>query len=400
MKIELDLYMTMALAVAVYYFGMLLKRKIALLNIFCIPAPVVGGLAFVIVTTALRLSGVAIINLNTSLQDVFMNAFFTSIGYSASMKVIKKGGMQVVKFVVLVTVLVVLQCLVGVLLAIPFGIDPLLGLCTGSIPMVGGHGNAASFGPLLEGMGVAGAEALAVASATFGLVAGGIIGGPVAKRLIEKKHIEHPHMNGQGIFEGVESRPKEHNKPVLSEAMLMRATALLFLAMGIGTPLSAFMNGFGITLPSFIGALVAAAILRNIFDAAGFKEPYDEIDAVGEVCLGMFLSLALISLKLWEIFDLALPMVVMLMAQVLLMALFAYFVSYRFMGRDYNACCITAGFCGFGMGATPNAMANLDAVTNRYGPCTNAYIVVAIVGGLFSNLSNSVVVTAFINILR
>lgn len=400
MTVALDLYLTMALAVAVYYLGVWLKGKVAFLAKFCIPAPVAGGLVFAIAALLLKISGIMTITLDTSLQTLFMTAFFTSVGFTASIKVIRQGGILVAKFIAIVTLLVLLQDLVGAALSIPFGLNPLLGLCTASIPMTGGHGNAASFGPLLEDMGVTGATTVSVAAATFGLVAGSVMGGPIARRLIARHNISTPRAMGKGGSNAEISAHSSLEEPkTISAKALMPAAAQLFIAMGIGSVVSGWISSLGITLPSFIGALLTAAVMRNISDAAAKPLALPEIEAIGEVSLGLFLSLALISLRLWELFDLALPMMIMLLAQVLLMAAFAWFVSYNVMGRDYTACCITAGLCGFGMGATPNAMANMDAVTLKFGECKSAYIVVAIVGGLFVNFANSAIVTLFINLL-
>lgn len=391
MEISLGIYLTMALASAVFYFGVWLKRRVSLLEKFCIPAPVAGGLLFALLSFVLNVTGIAYITLDTSLQSIFMTAFFTTVGFGADLKQIRQGGKLVAKFVAIVTLLVLLQDVIGVLLAVPLGLEPLLGLCIGSIAMTGGHGNSASFGPMLEEMGVAGATVVSVSAATFGLVAGSIMGGPIARRLILRHKVALPQYRS-----GRETDEKHQTEP-LDGKKLTEAAAEIFAVMGIGSVVGEFISGFGITLPSFVGSLITAAVVRNICDAFGLRLAIAEIEAGGEVCLDMFLSLALISLKLWELMSLALPMILILLAQTLLMAVFAYFIAFRTMGKDYTACCIAAGLCGFGMGATPNAMANMDAVTLRFGPCRTAYIVVAVVGGLFVNLANTVIVTLFIN---
>lgn len=394
MQITLGIYLTMTLASLVFYLGIWLKKKIFLLEKFCIPAPVAGGLLFALAAFALNITETAEITLDTSLQSVFMTAFFTTVGFEADLKLIKRGGMLVLKFVAIVTLLVLLQDIVGVLLSGLLGLDLRMGLCIGSIAMTGGHGNSASFGPLLEDMGVTGATVVSVSAATFGLVAGSIMGGPLARRLIEKHKVKLPDKTSDSVDD------KTEQAVPLSAKKLTEAAAEIFVVMGIGSIVGEAISSLGITLPSFIGALITAAVVRNLCDMTGIKLAYEEIAAEGELCLSMFLSLALISLKLWELMDLALPMILILLAQTLLMAIFAYFLAFNTMGKDYTACCIAAGLCGFGMGATPNAMANMDAVTLRYGPCKSAYIVVAVVGGLFVNLANSVIVTAFINFLR
>ena len=398
MTINLDIFETMALATIVFYIGLYLRKKVKLLSKYCIPAPVIGGLLFAVLVLILRITNMAMINLDITLQSVFMTAFFTSVGYTASLKVLKKGGLKVGIFLALATVLVILQDVLGASLATVFNLDPLLGLCTGSIPMVGGHGTAGSFGPLLEEMGVAGATTVSFASATFGLVMGSFIGGFVAKNLIERKNIDTPkHSEDHSL---PLSDFHEDNQAILCHKRLMNGVAWIFLAMGIGSIISKFIQDLGLTFPSYIGAMVAAAVIRNICDFRKVELEDKEIETIGGISLSFFLAMALMGLKLWELFDLALPMVFMLIAQALLMGLFAYFITFRIMGKDYDAAVFASANCGFGMGATPNAVANMDALTAKFGYAPTPYLVVPIVGCLFIDFVNSAVITLFINILR
>lgn len=381
MIINLDIFETMALATIVFYIGLYLRKKVKLLSKYCIPAPVIGGLLFAVLVLILRITNMAMINLDITLQSVFMTAFFTSVGYTASLKVLKKGGLKVGIFLALATVLVILQDVLGASLATVFNLDPLLGLCTGSIPMVGGHGTAGSFGPLLEEMGVAGATTVSFASATFGLVMGSFIGGFVAKNLIERKNIDTPkHSEDHSL---PLSDFHEDNQAILCHKRLMNGVAWIFLAMGIGSIISKFIQDLGLTFPSYIGAMVAAAVIRNICDFRKVELEDKEIETIGGISLSFFLAMALMGLKLWELFDLALPMVFMLIAQALLMGLFAYFITFRIMGKDYDAAVFASANCGFGMGATPNAVANMDALTVKFGYAPTPYLVVPIVGCLF-----------------
>lgn len=398
MIINLDIFETMALATIVFYIGLYLRKKVKLLSKYCIPAPVIGGLLFAVLVLILRITNMAMINLDITLQSVFMNAFFTSVGYTASLKVLKKGGLKVGIFLALATVLVILQDVLGASLATVFNLDPLLGLCTGSIPMVGGHGTAGSFGPLLEEMGVAGATTVSFASATFGLVMGSFIGGFVAKNLIERKNIDTPkHSEDHSL---PLSDFHEDNQAILCHKRLMNGVAWIFLAMGIGSIISKFIQDLGLTFPSYIGAMVAAAVIRNICDFRKVELEDKEIETIGGISLSFFLAMALMGLKLWELFDLALPMVFMLIAQALLMGFFAYFITFRIMGKDYDAAVFASANCGFGMGATPNAVANMDALTVKFGYAPTPYLVVPIVGCLFIDFVNTAVLTLFINILR
>lgn len=399
MEFKLDLFETMALATIVYYLGYYLRVKIKFFSKYCIPAPVIGGLIFAILILALRLTGSVSITLDTTLQGIFMTAFFTSVGFTASVRVLKKGGAKVFVFLGISILLVILQDLLGSLLAGVFGLSPLLGLCTGSIPMVGGHGTAGSFGPLLEDMGVTGATTVAFASATFGLVVGSFLGGFVAKNLIEKNSLKTPKSPGENHDIPI-SDFHEDNTSVLCQKRLMNGVSWLFIAMGIGTIISGLIEDLGLTFPSYIGAMLAAAIIRNLCDFKNIHLEDHEIEAIGSISLSFFLAMALMGLKLWELFDLALPMIVMLIAQTILMGGVAYFITYRIMGKDYEAAVFASANCGFGMGATPNAVANMDALAAKFGPAPTPYFAVPIVGCLFIDFVNSAVITIFINILK
>lgn len=397
MEINLDIFQTMALATVVFYFGLFLRKKIKILGKYCIPAPVVGGLLFAVIILILKITDIATITLDITLQNIFMTSFFTSIGYTASLKILKKGGLKVFIFLLLAGLLVICQDILGAFLAKLFGLDPLLGLCTASIPMVGGHGTAGSFGPLLEEMGIAGATTVSFASATFGLVMGSLIGGLVAKTLIEKNKLNTPKKSEDHCIPVSDFH--EDDKAVLCHKRIMNGASWLFLAMGIGSIISGYIQDLGLTFPSYIGAMIAAAIIRNICDFKKIPLEEKEIEAIGGISLSFFLSMALMGLRLWELLDLALPLVVMLLGQAVLMGFFAYFITYRIMGKGYDAAVFASASCGFGMGATPNAIANMDALSSKYGYTPTPYIVVPIVGGLFIDFMNSAVITLFINIL-
>lgn len=397
MEINLDIFQTMAVATVVFYIGQLLKRKIHVFSKYCIPAPVIGGLLFAIIILIFRMTNIANINLDITLQNIFMTAFFTSVGYTASLKILKKGGIKVAIFLLLAVILVIAQDILGASLAKLFNLDPLLGLSTGSIPMVGGHGTSGSFGPLLEEMGVVGATTVSFASATFGLVMGSFIGGFVAKKLIDNNKLKTPKESKDKSIPVSDFH--EDDQAILCHKRLMNGASWLFLAMGIGSVISMLIQDAGLTFPSYIGAMLAAAIIRNICDFRKVELQEKEIEAIGGISLSFFLSMALMGLKLWELFDLAIPMIIMLIAQSLLMGLFAYFITFNVMGRDYDAAVFASANCGFGMGATPNAVANMDALTSKFGFAPTPYFVVPIVGCLFIDFVNSAVITLFINIL-
>lgn len=399
MELNLNIYETMALVSTIFYLGKYMRWKVSTLVKFCIPPAVVGGFIFALLTLLLHISDIITLNLDMTLQNLFMTTFFTSIGFTASFKVLKQGGKQVIIFLGLAALLVILQNSVGVMLASLFNLNPLLGLCTGSIPMIGGHGTAGSFGPMLEEMGVAKATTVSVASATFGLIMGSIIGGFVARNLIIRYKVKTTHdesSNNQPVEVGDFN---EENPNILSFKKLMNAACFLFIAMGIGSLISKLIQTSGLTFPSYIGAMLVAATIRNVYDIRK-KEIYEkEIETIGGLSLSFFLTMALMGLKLWQLFDLALPLLIMLIAQVLLVGIFAYFIIYRIMGKNYEGVVFASATCGFGMGATPSAIANMDELTNRFGFAHTPYFVVPIVGGLFIDFVNSAIITIFINLI-
>lgn len=399
MTVTLDMYQALAAAAVMLVVGQLLVNKIALLKRYCIPAPVVGGLIFALVHTLLRGMGVVEFEMDTTLQTVFMTAFFCSVGFLAAFGMLKKGGVGVIKFLLLAVAMVTLQDVVGGFGAKLFGLDGRLGLAMGSIPLVGGHGTSASWGKTLEEMGVLGAETVAIACATYGLIAGCVIGGPIASAKIRKYGLKSAGLNESG-HRGTDTVAVEKNvnTGALDEAKMLSAAVHIVIAVGIGTLISALI-GKVLTMPSYIGAMIAAAIIRNLSDARGKPLPMDEITSLGNVSLSLFLALAMINLKLWQLVALAVPMIVILLIQTALMFCYASFVVFPVMGRDYDAATMSSGFCGFGMGATPNAMANMQAVTKLYGPAPVAFMIVPLVGSLFIDFFNAAIITFFANIL-
>ncbi len=398
LTLNLNIYQTMALVSFVFYSGKFLRQKVTLFTKYCIPPSVVGGLVFSVITLILNETGLVSLGLDVTLQELFMTIFFTSIGFTASLKVLKTGGRKVLIVLVLAVSLVILQNLLGVGLASFFGLPALLGLSTASIPMVGGHGTAGSFGPIIESMGVGGATAVSVASATFGLIMGSIVGGFVARRLIVKHDLLTLHDENAPTPSDELGDYNEENHNILSFKCLMNAACLLFITMGLGSFVSTFIQSTGLAFPSYIGAMLVAAVIRNLYDFMKVPLVEKEIETLGGMSLSFFLTMALMSLKLWELFSLALPLFVMLSAQAILVGLFAYLIAFKVLGKHYESAVFASAICGFGMGATPNAIANMDELTNRYGFVNTPYIVVPIVGGLFIDFANSAVITLFINI--
>lgn len=395
MEIQIDMYQTLAVSVLVLILGQFLKKRINFLEKFCIPAPVIGGLLFAVLTCVCYSLGIAEFTFDDTLREVCMVFFFTSVGFQANLRVLKSGGKSLFIFLGLVVVLIVSQNFLALGVSKLLHLDPLVGLCTGSIPMVGGHGTAGAFGPVLEDFDVKGATTICTAAATFGLIAGSLIGGPIGKRLIDrKKLLDTAVAEDDSILVEDEKKHERHTN------MYAAAVFQLIIAVGIGTIISELLTKTGLTFPIYIGAMIAAAVIRNIGEYYGKFDIYmGEINNLGGICLSLFLGMAMITLKLWQLAELALPLIILLSAQLILMMLFTYFVVFNVMGRDYDAAVLAAGTCGFGMGATPNAMANMQAICDRYVPSVKAYLIIPLIGSLFADFLNSLVITFFINIL-
>ncbi|WP_281697595.1 sodium/glutamate symporter [Acidaminococcus massiliensis] len=399
--LALNSYQTLAVGILLYYLGKLLKKNIRFLQTYCIPNPVIGGVLFALLNLALFESGVGAIKLDTVQQSFFMNMFFTSVGFSASYVLLKKGGRDVLVLTVVCAVLITFQDILGVALAKITGLHPLLGLCAGSIPLVGGHGTSGAFGPMLEKMGAERATTVAIAMATFGLISGSLMGGPVAHRLLEKYHL---HSTQEDEDESLEkARSMEENAPlVMTAEKFMLAYGEILVAMGLGTLVSKFFTSVGLTFPGYIGSMLVAAVIRNISDHShgSLLVPMQELGTVGDVSLNIFLSLAMMSLRIWELFDIAGPLFIIAVAQTIFMALYTTFVVFNAMGKDYDAAVEVSAVCGFGMGATPNAMANMSAITSNYGPAPRAFFAVPLVGAMFIDFCNSGILMVFINLIN
>lgn len=395
MKIQLDMYQTLAVAVLVLLLGNYLKKKIYFLQKFCIPAPVIGGLIFAIMTCICYVTGIAEFSFDDTLREVCMVFFFTSVGFQANLKILKSGGKSLIVFLGLVIVLIILQNLTAVGLAKLLNLNPLIGMCTGSIPMVGGHGTAGAFGPVLEDLNIKGATTICTAAATFGLIFGSLIGGPLGKRLIEKHSLLNTAANDDDSLLVEDEKKHERHTNMYADAVFQ-----LILAIGVGTIFTMLLTKTGLTFPIYIGAMLAAALMRNICEYTGIATIHmGEINDLVGISLSLFLGMAMITLRLWELASLALPLVILLAAQVLLIIIFTYVIEFNIMGRDYDAAILVSGTCGFGTGATPNAMANMQAVCDQYVPSIKAYLLIPLVGSLFADFLNSLVITFFINLL-
>ena len=389
-------YETLALAGFVLLLGYFLVKRISLLKNYNIPEPVVGGFLVAIILTVLYQGWGISFTFDTNLQTSMMLVFFSSIGLSANFARLIKGGKPLIIFVVAAGILIALQNTVGVAGSLLLGIDPAYGLIAGSVTLTGGHGTGAAWAKTFtETFGLQGATELAMACATFGLVSGGIIGGPVARHLLKKMHRdESPENEDNSDIQEAFEHPTFQRK--INTRSLIETITMLACCLLIGQFLDAQTKGTALALPTFVWCLFTGVIIRNtLTHIFKFNVADAAVDVLGNVGLSLFLAIALMSLKLWQLAGLALPVMVILAVQVVLMAAFAIYVTYRMMGKDYDAVVLSAGHCGFGLDATPTAVANMQAITSRFGPSHKAFLIVPMVGAFFIDLVNAAVLKGF-----
>lgn len=407
---KLDLIQTLAFAGVVLFLGYGVRRLVRPLARHNIPAPVIGGLIVAVLMVWARSAGQTPFEFDTTLQSPLMVAFFTSIGFAASLRLLKVGGPQVLIFFGVATAFAVVQNLLGAGLASAMGLHPLFGVLTGSVTLTGGPATGLAFAPLFEEAGVPAAATVAVASAMVGIVAGGVIGAPIATRLIERHGLRRAKgevtemdtpVATQIVEEQLDDQPAATPAGEDEESFaLLQSVVLVLVAMWLGGYLSAWFTSLGIKLPAYIGAMLVAAAIRNIDDVTGrIRVSQRVIDDVGNVALALFIVMALMTLKLWEIANLALPMLVILAAQVALIAAIVWPI-FRLMGSDYESAVMGGGFVGFMLGTTANAMANMRALVEKFGPAPRAFLVVPMVGAFFIDFTNALVITFFVNVLR
>ena len=419
--LEIDMIQTAGIGALALIVGMVLTRKVGFLQRFCVPSPVSGGIIFSLLTLALYGWGHIEVSFDGTLKDVFMLAFFTCVGFQSDLKVIKQGGKLLVIMLALLIVIIAMQNLIPMGIVKVMDVNPLIGMAAGSISMTGGHGTAGGFANVLESMGLHGAGTIGMAAATFGLIAGSMIGGPLAERIIRRK-LSHEQVQLQDeeidpAMAGIESdeaSPAGREKRVSTNEQefqqYAKATYCILLVMGAGTIMSWLLKKTGVTFPTYFGALILAAIVRNTIGFVSYKDngkrvkadkllDMERIVSVGNICLSLFLGMAMISLKLWELQSLALPLILILVSQVAMMDFFAYFIAFPLLGRNYDAAVLCAGICGFGLGATPNAMANMSAVCYKYRYTVKPFLIVPIIGAMFADLINTGMITLFLNLL-
>ncbi|XVL29445.1 sodium/glutamate symporter [Staphylococcus equorum] len=399
--LELDAITTLALACVLYLLGVYIVNHIGILKRLCIPAPVIGGLLFSVLVAILQSTNIITIKLDSEFfQNFFMLAFFTTIGLGASLKLLRLGGKVLILYFIFCGVLAVFQNIIGVSLAKVLNIPPLLGLTAGSMSMEGGHGNAAAYGQTVQNMGIDSALTVALAAATLGLVAGGLIGGPVVKFLINKYNLKPEHAEETTKdYSNVKSNAYLRNRMTPTTIFLLQFS-IVAICMAIGSYLgNTFSDITNINVPVYVGAMFVAVIIRNISEYNNLNLiDMKIVDSISDVSLSLFLSIALMSIQLTEIYQLAIPLIVIVLVQVAFIVLFSVFVVFRGLGKNYDAAVMIGGFIGHGLGATPNAMANLDVITKKYGASPKAYLVVPIVGAFLIDLLGVPIVTTFINI--
>lgn len=401
MTLPLDFIQTTAVGAVALFMGVFILRRIPLLRRYNIPAAVIGGLVIAILVTASREFNVAAVKFDTTLQAPLMTAFFTSIGLSASVGLLKAGTRQALVFLALATFLAIIQSLIGIATAVAFGQSPLLGVLMGPAALTGGPATALAFAPQFAAAGVASSESVAIAAAMAGIVMGGLVGGPIVTRLIVRYQLHSP-----------TSTPTPSAQPTTSTAVdltsdeerdlltALKGVGVLLVAMGVGSWLGGEMKSADLTLPGYVGAMLMGAVIRNIDDQTQWLQiPHELTERLGLVCLSLFLSVALMNLKLWELTSIATPLLVNLVIQVIAVAVFCWYVVFKVMGRDYDAAVMSGGFTGFMLGTTANAMAVMHSVVQRYGPSPRAFLVAPIVGAFFIDFTNALLITGLLNLL-
>ncbi|MGI9040003.1 MAG: sodium/glutamate symporter [Gemmatimonadales bacterium] len=399
--LKLDLLQTLTLATLVYFAGIQLRKRVAWLDRLNIPAAVIGGLIFTTLVFLLHDRALTL-QLDLAAQPLLSVAFFTSIGMGASLALLRAGGIQVFVFLAFASAFCLVQNFLGMAIALGFGENPLLGVMAGSVTLVGGPATGLAFAPLFEEAGLTGAGPLALTSATVGIVCGGLVGGPAGTYLTRRFGLASA--GGSSAELGAELDTAAETLVVEVEredTALIRNLVVLALAMGLGSIVSSQLQSLGLTLPAYIGAMIVASVLRNLNDVTGWlKIDQRAMEFVGNLALNIFLVVALMNLKLWELAGLALPLFVILMAQVATAVLFAVTLSFRLMGRDYDSAVMASGFIGFVLGTTANAVANMRAMVARFGPAPRAFLVVPLVGAFFIDFVNALIITFYVNWLK
>jgi ESS family glutamate:Na+ symporter len=420
LQLKFDILQTTALGAVMYYFGVWIRSKVPVLVRLSIPAPAVGGLPVAVIAAIMQANGIVRFVFDGTLQQVFMICFFCTVGMNASYKLVLKGGLMVFAFWGISTLVAVIQNAAGIPIAAAFGLSPLMGLIGGSIPLIGGLGTAGAFGALFEDeYGIQGALSAGIACATFGMVAGSLVGGPLGEWIIKFHKLKTPNAmkdlnlvdtgpQQQAVLEeigGIMQDPGYHagadEEDKVSGPHLMKNLAWVLTATGIGSVLTACLKNAGIALPPYMGAMAAAIVIRNIGDKTGrYAIDPKAIGMIGDITLALYITMAINSLQLWQLINLAVPLLLMVLVQIVLMLIIAYFLVFRLFGANYDSAVMASGLCGFGLGATPNALVCMQAITGKYGHSEKAYFVVPIVGAFLVDVTNASVITIMAGLFR
>lgn len=404
--IQVGMFVSMAIAILVIYFGDFMRKKFPILKEYCIPSPVVGGTIFAIITAILFSTNIVAFEFDyKTMNTFFYNVFFAASGAAASLTLLKKGGKLVVIFAVLAAVMAVLQNVIALGVGVAMDMNPLVALMAGSTPLTGGHGNAASFGPEAEKMGGEGALAVAIACATYGLIAGCMMGGPVGRSLIKKHNLAEGYKGTDLDIEEEEMNINLSGMEVLagSGKRAMSAVSAMLLACGFGEICFLFFKDIlPFSIPIHVWCMFGGIIVRLVLDKTGKGSDifYNTVDIVGNVSLAVFVSLSIITMKLWQLAELALPLITILAVQTVVMILFAKYITYNLCGKDYDSAIIAVGHTGFGMGAVPVSVATMTSVCDQYHYSKLAFFVVPLIGGFISNITNALAISTFLNIAQ
>ena len=398
MALKIPMFQTMAIAVISIWFGNWCRQKFPFLKKYCLPGAVVGGTIFSIISLALYEAGVCELNFDYKVaNNLFYCIFFAASGSAASLSLLKTGGKYVVLFCISAAVLAALQNVLAIGLGKVLGVNALISLMTGSIPMTGGHGNAAAFAPMAVQMGAPQALEVAIAAATFGLISGSILGGPFGRWVIRRHHLEDPTRDGKGEM-------AEMGKAEIGFQMykgdVVQAFYVMMVALGFGGTMWAILKSINVSFPIHVCCMLGGILVRLFYDSTkkGTDEFYQAIDTVGDFSLGMFVAMSIVSMKLWQLSGLGLQLFILCMAQVVFISIYCYIIDFPLMGRNYDAAVIAVGHTGFGLGAVPVSMTTMTTVCNKYRYSKLAFFVVPVIGGFLSNITNAIIISQSLNI--
>ncbi|HEY4532970.1 MAG TPA: sodium/glutamate symporter [Fusobacterium sp.] len=401
--LELGMFETLSLAVLAIYFGEFLRKQFPVLKKYCLPASVVGGTVFAVASMGLYYANICELSFEfKAVNSLFYCIFFAASGAAASLSLLKKGGKLVVIFAVLAAILAAGQNALALFVGKLMNVNPLISMMTGSIPMTGGHGNAAAFAPIAVEAGASAAMEVAIASATFGLISGCILGGPLGNFIIKRHHLEDPALDGKDDIDNMQEGTETSSAMSVDKKSVVNAMFLMCIALGIGQIVTLVLKKYGISFPIHVSCMLGGILIRLFYDRQKGNHDilYEAIDTVGEFSLGLFVSMSIITMKLWQLSDLGGPLFVLLISQVIYIIVFCYLLTFNLLGRDYDAAVMAVGHSGFGLGAVPVSMTTMQTVCRKYRYSKLAFFVVPVIGGFISNISNAIIITKFLNIAK